>query len=47
MAQFEFVSWLVKWILEKDSFDFDWDHVTRISGMESDGIKRDCFFHQR
>lgn len=25
MAQFEFVAWLVKWILEQQSFDFDWD----------------------
>ena len=26
VPQFEFVAWLVKWILEQASFDFYWDH---------------------
>lgn len=25
MAQFEFVAWLVKWILEQPHFEFEWD----------------------
>ncbi len=25
MAKFEFVEWLIKWILEQESFTFDWD----------------------
>jgi uncharacterized DUF497 family protein len=25
MAKFEFVAWLVKWILEREEFEFDWD----------------------
>lgn len=26
MAQWEFVEWLLFWILETSSFDFEWDH---------------------
>jgi uncharacterized DUF497 family protein len=26
MAQFEFVEWLVKWLLSQKNFEFDWDH---------------------
>jgi len=25
MAQFEFVAWLIQWILQQDDFEFDWD----------------------
>ena len=34
MAQFEFVAWLVKWILEQDSFDFDWDHGNSTKNLQ-------------
>ena len=34
MAQFEFVSWLVKWILDKDSFDFDWYHGNSTKSLQ-------------
>ena len=38
MAQFEFVSWLVKWILEKDSFGFDWDHGNSTKSLQKHKI---------
>ncbi len=38
MAQFEFVSWLVKWILEKDSFDFEWDHGNSTKSLQKHKI---------
>jgi len=25
MAQFEFVAWLVEWLLQQQDFEFDWD----------------------
>ena len=25
MAQFEFVAWLVRWLLDQENFGFDWD----------------------
>lgn len=34
MAQFEFVAWLVKWILEQNSFDFDWDHGNSTKSLQ-------------
>ena len=38
MARFEFVSWLAKWILEKDSFDFDWDHGNSAKSLQKHKI---------
>lgn len=34
MAMFEFVAWLVKWILEQESFDFDWDHGNSTKSLQ-------------
>jgi hypothetical protein len=25
MARFEFVAWLVQWLLQQDDLEFDWD----------------------
>ena len=38
MAQFEFVAWLVKWILEQQSFEFDWDHGNSSKSMQKHKI---------
>lgn len=38
MAYFEFVSWLAKWILEKDRFDFDWDHGNTSKSLQKHKI---------
>jgi|SRR6185312_2453416 len=34
MAQFEFVAWLVQWILEKQSFEFDWDNGNSTKSLQ-------------
>ncbi|MBL7544094.1 MAG: hypothetical protein JNL11_09765 [Bdellovibrionaceae bacterium] len=34
MAQFEFVAWLVKWILEQETFEFDWDHGNSTKSLQ-------------
>ncbi|MFN7904215.1 MAG: BrnT family toxin [Pseudobdellovibrionaceae bacterium] len=38
MAQFEFVAWLVKWILEQESFDFDWDQGNSTKSLQKHKI---------
>lgn len=38
MAQFEFVAWLAKWILEQESFEFDWDHGNSSKSMQKHKI---------
>jgi hypothetical protein len=38
MARFEFVAWLVKWILEQESFDFDWDQGNSAKNMQKHKI---------
>lgn len=39
MAKFEFVAWLVKWILEQDVFDFEWDLGNSSKSLEKHKIK--------
>lgn len=34
MAQFEFVAWLVRWILERDQFDFEWDRGNSTKSLQ-------------
>jgi uncharacterized protein len=34
MAQFEFVAWLVKWILEQENFEFDWDQGNSTKSLQ-------------
>lgn len=34
MAQFEFVAWLAKWILEQENFEFDWDHGNSTKSLQ-------------
>ncbi len=41
MARFEFVAWLVKWILEQESFDFDWDHGNSTKSLQKHKISSD------
>ncbi len=41
MAQFEFVAWLVKWILEQESFEFDWDHGNSTKSLQKHKISSD------
>ena len=38
MAQFEFVAWLAKWILEQDIFDFEWDHGNSTKNMQKHAV---------
>lgn len=38
MAQFEFVLWLVKWILEKESFIFHWDNGNSTKSLQKHKI---------
>lgn len=42
MAQFEFVAWLVKWILEQDNFAFEWDHGNSTKSMQKHEISSEC-----
>ncbi len=39
MAQFEFVSWLVQWLLSQDSFGFDWDEGNATKSAKKHGIE--------
>jgi uncharacterized protein len=38
MAQFEFVAWLVKWILEQEVFDFEWDYGNSTKSLQKHNI---------
>lgn len=38
MAQFEFIAWLVKWILEQETFDFEWDHGNSTKSLQKHKI---------
>ena len=38
MAQFEFVAWLVKWILEQEDFEFDWDQGNSTKSLQKHKI---------
>lgn len=38
MAQFEFVAWLVKWILEQEIFDFEWDQGNSTKSLQKHKI---------
>ena len=41
MAQFEFVAWLVQWLLQQDDFIFDWDQGNSIKSLQKHGIEVD------
>lgn len=34
MAQFEFVEWLVSWLLAQDEFSFEWDHGNSVKSVQ-------------
>lgn len=38
MAQWEFVEWLLFWILETSNFDFEWDRGNRTKSTEKHGV---------
>jgi uncharacterized protein len=38
MAQFEFVEWLVRWLIEKIEFKFDWDEGNSTKSLVKHGI---------
>ena len=42
MTQFEFVAWLVKWLLSQESFEFDWDSGNSTKSYVKHGIKVDA-----
>lgn len=39
MAQFEFIAWLAKWLLQQADFEFDWDHGNSTKSVRKHGIK--------
>ena len=39
MAQWEFVEWLLFWILETSHFEFEWDEGNRTKNAEKHGIE--------
>ncbi len=39
MAQFEFVVWLVQWLLSQESFEFDWDDGNVAKNVHKHGIE--------
>lgn len=41
MAKFEFVAWLVKWLLEQESFDFEWDQGNSTKSLQKHNIDPD------
>jgi len=34
MAQFEFVAWLVNWLIQHDDFEFDWDQGNSTKSLQ-------------
>lgn len=38
MAQWEFVDWLLYWILETSHFEFEWDQGNRTKNESKHGI---------
>ncbi len=34
MAQFEFIAWLAKWLLQQGNFEFDWDHGNSVKNIQ-------------
>ena len=38
MAQFEFVSWLARWLFEIDNFEFDWDQGNSSKNLQKHKI---------
>jgi len=41
MAQFEFVAWLAKWLLEQEVFEFDWDQGNSTKSLQKHSISSD------
>lgn len=39
MAQFEFVEWLVLWLLKPRELEFDWDDGNQTKSLQKHGIK--------
>lgn len=39
MAQFEFVEWLVLWLLSRKDIEFEWDHGNQNKSFQKHGIK--------
>jgi uncharacterized protein len=39
MAQFEFVAWLVKWLLQQQDFDFEWDQGNSTKSVQKHRIE--------
>ena len=38
MAHFEFVAWLVQWLLAQDDFEFEWDEGNSTKSLQKHGI---------
>lgn len=50
MAQFEFVAWLVQWLLSQDDFEFEWDGGNSSKSSQKHGIEMEAaeqFFYNR
>jgi len=39
MAKFEYVAWLVQWLLSKLEFEFEWDHGNSSKSLQKHGIE--------
>lgn len=50
MAQFEFVAWLARWLLEQEDFEFEWDEGNSSKSAQKHGIEVESaeqFFRNR
>ena len=41
MAQFEFVAWLVRWMLEQETFEFEWDQGKSTKSIQKHKVSPD------
>jgi uncharacterized DUF497 family protein len=41
MAQFEFVAWLIHWILSQEDFEFEWDRGNELKNFQKHGVEVD------
>ncbi len=39
MAQFEFVAWLVQWILQQQNFEFEWDQGNNTKSVQKHQVE--------
>ena len=38
MGQFEFVAWLVRWLLQQETFEFEWDKGNSAKSVQKHGV---------